>query len=176
MPRPPRSGRNKRLNIIDTPGHVDFTIEVERSLRVLDGAVCVLDCNQGVEPQTETVWRQGNRYEVPRIVLPIKWTAMGADFFNCRMSIRSATASAPRPVALQIPIGSDRNFAGIIDLVAHEGQPLYGERKSSAAVFETSIFRMTSQGQAQEFRPLVEIAACKLDDDASPCSIWKARS
>ena len=83
----------KRLNIIDTPGHVDFTIEVERSLRVLDGAVCVLDSNQGVEPQTETVWRQGDQYRVPRIVFANKMDKIGADFYQCLKT--SSIASAP---------------------------------------------------------------------------------
>src|SRR5581483_6162068 len=94
----------KRLNIIDTPGHVDFTIEVERSLRVLDGAVCVLDSNQGVEPQTETVWRQGDKYKVPRIVFANKMDKVGA-----------------KPVAIQLPIGSEQNFRGIVDLVRMKG-------------------------------------------------------
>src|SRR6187549_2914631 len=80
--------KNKRLNIIDTPGHVDFTIEVERSLRVLDGAVVVLDGNQGVEPQTETVWRQGDKYRVPRIVFANKMDKIGADFFKCMDDIK----------------------------------------------------------------------------------------
>src|SRR5665811_1428085 len=93
----------KRLNIIDTPGHVDFTIEVERSLRVLDGAVVVLDSNQGVEPQTETVWRQGDKYKVPRIVFANKMDKIGADFFKCMDDIK--TRLGAKPVAIQLPIG-----------------------------------------------------------------------
>ena len=84
----------KRLNIIDTPGHVDFTIEVERSLRVLDGAVCVLDSNQGVEPQTETVWRQGDKYNVPRIIFSNKMDKTGADFFMCFDDIKDKIGRA----------------------------------------------------------------------------------
>ncbi len=105
----------KRLNIIDTPGHVDFTIEVERSLRVLDGAVTVLDANAGVEPQTETVWRQGDKYGVPRIVFANKMDKIGADFDRCISDIRERLGA--RPVAIQIPIGAEDDFRGVIDLI-----------------------------------------------------------
>ena len=107
--------QGKRLNIIDTPGHVDFTIEVERSLRVLDGAVCVLDSNQGVEPQTETVWRQGDKYGVPRIIFANKMDKTGADFYMCVDDIKEKLGA--RAVPLQLPIGSEQNFKGIIDLL-----------------------------------------------------------
>jgi len=106
---------NKRLNIIDTPGHVDFTIEVERSLRVLDGAVCVLDSNQGVEPQTETVWRQGDKYAVPRIVFCNKMDKTGASFEQCLKDIRERLGA--RPVPIQWPIGAEADFKGLVDLV-----------------------------------------------------------
>ncbi|MER2604904.1 MAG: elongation factor G, partial [Siculibacillus sp.] len=102
-------------NIIDTPGHVDFTIEVERSLRVLDGAVCVLDSNQGVEPQTETVWRQGDKYNVPRIIFCNKMDKIGADFDRCISDIKVRLGA--RPIPIQIPIGAESNFAGLVDLV-----------------------------------------------------------
>jgi elongation factor G len=105
----------KRLNIIDTPGHVDFTIEVERSLRVLDGAVAVLDGNQGVEPQTETVWRQADRYNVPRIVFVNKMDKIGADFNKCVESIRDRLGV--KAVPIQIPIGSESSLKGLVDLV-----------------------------------------------------------
>ncbi len=104
-----------RLNIIDTPGHVDFTIEVERSLRVLDGAVAVLDGNQGVEPQTETVWRQADRYHVPRIVFVNKMDKIGADFEMCLATIRERLGV--KAVPIQLPIGSESSLKGIIDLV-----------------------------------------------------------
>src|ERR1700691_4304212 len=100
--------RNKRLNIIDTPGHVDFTIEVERSLRVLDGAICVLDSNQGVETQTETVWRQGDRYNVPRIVFCSKMDKTAADFFRC--FTHSLDRLGAKRVAIQLPIGAEAQF------------------------------------------------------------------
>ena len=105
----------KRLNIIDTPGHVDFTIEVERSLRVLDGAVAVLDGNQGVEPQTETVWRQADRYDVPRIVFVNKMDKTGADFEMCLATIRDRLGV--KAVPIQLPIGSETNLKGLVDLV-----------------------------------------------------------
>ncbi len=104
-----------RLNIIDTPGHVDFTIEVERSLRVLDGAVCVLDSNQGVEPQTETVWRQGDKYAVPRIVFCNKMDKTGASFEQCLKDIRERLGA--KPVPIQLPVGAEAEFKGLIDLV-----------------------------------------------------------
>ena len=104
-----------RFNIIDTPGHVDFTIEVERSLAVLDGAVCVLDANAGVEPQTETVWRQADRYKVPRIVFVNKMDKIGADFFNCVKMIKDRTGATPAPI--QLPIGSETELEGHVDLI-----------------------------------------------------------
>src|SRR5919106_1542675 len=103
--------RDKRLNIIDTPGHVDFTIEVERSLRVLDGAVCVLDGNQGVEPQTETVWRQADKYNVPRVVFVNKMDKVGADFDKCVDDL--VTRVAANPVCIQIPIGAENAIKGV---------------------------------------------------------------
>src|SRR3954465_11877461 len=109
----------KRLNIIDTPGHVDFPMGVERSVRGLDGAVVVLDSNQGVEPQTETVWRQGDKYKVPRIVFANKMDKIGADFFKCLDDIKSRLGA--KPVAIQLPIGAEQQFKGLIDLVRMVG-------------------------------------------------------
>ena len=114
-----------RFNIIDTPGHVDFTIEVERSLAVLDGAVVLLDGNAGVEPQTETVWRQADRYKVPRIVFVNKMDKTGADFFNCVKMIKDRTGATPMPVAL--PIGAEEKLEGIIDLITMEEWVYQGE-------------------------------------------------
>ena len=105
-----------RFNIIDTPGHVDFTIEVERSLAVLDGAVVVLDANAGIEPQTETVWRQADRYKVPRIVFVNKMDKIGADFFKCVDMVKDRTGATPLPINL--PIGAENEFEGLVDLVS----------------------------------------------------------
>ncbi len=121
-----------RINIIDTPGHVDFTIEVERSLRVLDGAVCVLDANAGVEPQTETVWRQADKYHVPRMVFINKMDKMGADFFRCIEMMQKRLGATP--VATQIPIGSEESFAGVVDLVRM--QAIYWDEASNGMVYE----------------------------------------
>src|ERR1700724_493736 len=119
----------KRLNIIDTPGHVDFTIEVERSLRVRDGAVWLLDSNQGVEPQTETVWRQGDKYRVPRIVFANKMDKTGADFYKCMQDIVDRLGA--KPIAIQLPIGSENNFKGLVDLVRMKGV-IWAEEKLDA--------------------------------------------
>ncbi len=106
-----------RINIIDTPGHVDFTVEVERSLRVLDGAVALFDSVSGVEPQSETVWRQADKYKVPRICFVNKMDRAGADFFNCVTEIREKLNA--KPVPLQIPIGAEENFRGVVDLITN---------------------------------------------------------
>jgi len=109
------SWRDHRINIIDTPGHVDFTIEVERSLRVLDGAVAVFDGVAGVEPQSETVWRQADKYHVPRICFVNKLDRMGANFYYCVDTIRERLGA--NPLVLQLPIGTEADFVGIVDLV-----------------------------------------------------------
>ncbi len=111
--------RGHRINIIDTPGHVDFTMEVERSLRVLDGAVAVFDAVAGVEPQSETVWRQADRYDVPRICFINKMDRVGANFYASVASIRERLGA--NPVCIQLPIGSENDFKGMVDLVRHGG-------------------------------------------------------
>jgi elongation factor G len=152
----------KRLNIIDTPGHVDFTIEVERSLRVLDGAVCVLDSNQGVEPQTETVWRQGDRYNVPRIVFCNKMDKIGADFFQCLKDIVDRLGA--KPVAIQLPIGAENNFKGIIDLVRMVG--VVWDDETLGAKYKDVEIPADLADQAKEYREKLVEAAVELDDDA----------
>jgi elongation factor G len=107
--------RDHRINIIDTPGHVDFTAEVERSLRVLDGAVAVFDSVAGVQPQSETVWRQADKYKVPRIAFINKMDRTGANFFAAVQSMRERLGA--NPVPLQIPVGAEDNFRGVVDLV-----------------------------------------------------------
>ncbi len=153
---------DKRLNIIDTPGHVDFTIEVERSLRVLDGAVVVLDSNQGVEPQTETVWRQGDKYRVPRIVFANKMDKIGADYFKCMEDIK--TRLGAKPVAIQLPIGAESNFKGLIDLVRMKAR--IWDDELLGAKFEDTDIPEDLLAQAKEYREKMIEAAVELDDDA----------
>jgi elongation factor G len=153
---------DKRLNIIDTPGHVDFTIEVERSLRVLDGAVVVLDSNQGVEPQTETVWRQGDKYKVPRIVFANKMDKIGADFFQCMKDIVDRLGA--KPIAIQLPIGAEQQFKGLIDLVRMKG--VIWNDESLGAKYDDIEIPADLLEQAKEYREKLVEAAVELDDTA----------
>ncbi len=153
--------QDKRLNIIDTPGHVDFTIEVERSLRVLDGAVCVLDGNQGVEPQTETVWRQADKYNVPRVVFVNKMDKIGADFYRCVDDIVGKVGG--KPVCMQLPIGSESNFQGVIDLV--EMKAIVWEDDKGVKFAEREIPADLLE-KAKEYRNMLIEAAVEMDDEA----------
>ncbi|MCC0069455.1 MAG: elongation factor G [Rhodobacteraceae bacterium] len=151
-----------RFNIIDTPGHVDFTIEVERSLAVLDGAICLLDANAGVEPQTETVWRQADRYKVPRIVFVNKMDKIGADFFNCVKMIKDRTGGTPCPVAL--PIGAEDKLEGIIDLIKMEEWVWKGDDLGASWVRQP--IRSDMKDIAEEWRGKMIELAVELDDEA----------
>ncbi|MGI9512871.1 MAG: elongation factor G [Anderseniella sp.] len=152
----------KRLNIIDTPGHVDFTIEVERSLRVLDGAVCVLDSNAGVEPQTETVWRQGDKYRVPRIVFCNKMDKIGADFDKCLSDIKERLGA--RPIAIQMPIGAEDDFKGVIDLVRMKA--IVWKTEDMGAEYTEMDIPAELQDRADELRLEMIEAAVELDEPA----------
>ncbi len=152
----------KRLNIIDTPGHVDFTIEVERSLRVLDGAVAVLDGNQGVEPQTETVWRQADRYNVPRIVFVNKMDKIGADFQMCLKTIRERLGV--KAVPIQLPIGSESNLKGIVDLVRMKA--VVWESEGLGANYHDADIPADMKAEAEEARNYMIENAVELDDEA----------
>jgi elongation factor G len=154
--------KDKRLNIIDTPGHVDFTIEVERSLRVLDGAVCCLDANAGVEPQTETVWRQADRYKVPRMVFVNKMDKLGADFFNCVKMIEDRLGATP--LCIQLPIGSENEFEGLIDLLTMKELVWQGE--NLGATWEVREIRAELADQAAEYREKLVETAVELDEAA----------
>jgi elongation factor G len=150
-----------RINIIDTPGHVDFTIEVERSLRVLDGAVAVFDGVAGVEPQSETVWRQADKYGVPRMCFVNKMDRTGADFFMCLGMIKDRLGA--NAVVLQIPIGAEENFEGVIDLV--KMQEIVWKAESLGAEFEYRDIRADLQEQANEYREKLIETAVEADDD-----------
>ncbi len=150
-----------RFNIIDTPGHVDFTIEVERSLAVLDGAVCVLDANAGVEPQTETVWRQADRYKVPRVVFVNKMDKIGADFFNCVHMIADRTGATPLPI--QMPIGAESEFAGLIDIITMKEWVWQTEDLGASWVIQD--IRPELREKAEELRAnMIEIVVDQDDD------------
>ncbi len=151
-----------RMNIIDTPGHVDFTIEVERSLAVLDGAVAVLDANAGVEPQTETVWRQADRYKVPRIVFVNKMDKIGADFFNCVRMIEDRTGARAVPVG--VPIGAENELEGLIDLVTMEEWLWQGEDLGASWI--KAPIRAELQDMANEWREKMVEAAVEEDEAA----------
>src|SRR6201996_7284603 len=152
----------KRLNIIDTPGHVDFTIEVERSLRVLDGAVAVLDGNQGVEPQTETVWRQADRYNVPRIVFVNKMDKIGADFEKCVESMRDRLGV--KAVPIQLPIGSESQFVGLIDLIRMKA--VIWEAAGLGANYHGAEIPEPLRAAAEEARHFMVENSVELDDEA----------
>ena len=152
----------KRLNIIDTPGHVDFTIEVERSLRVLDGAVAVLDGNQGVEPQTETVWRQADRYDVPRIVFVNKMDKIGADFEMCLRTIRERLGV--KAVPIQLPIGSEAALKGLIDLVRMKA--VVWESEGLGANYHDEEIPADMKAACEEARHYMVENAVELDDEA----------
>jgi elongation factor G len=152
----------KRCNIIDTPGHVDFTIEVERSLRVLDGAVCVLDSNQGVEPQTETVWRQGDKYAVPRIVFCNKMDKTGASFEQCLKDIKERLGA--RAIPIQLPIGAEADFKGIIDLVRMKA--VVWDNEELGAKYHDEDIPADMLAAAEEARANMIEACAELDDAA----------
>ncbi|XP_004298671.1 PREDICTED: elongation factor G-2, chloroplastic [Fragaria vesca subsp. vesca] len=151
-----------RINIIDTPGHVDFTLEVERALRVLDGAICLFDSVAGVEPQSETVWRQADKYGVPRICFVNKMDRLGANFFRTRDMIVSNLGA--KPLVLQIPVGAEDNFKGVIDLVKMRAIIWSGEELGAKFTYEDIPSDL--QELADEYRSLMIETIVELDDEA----------
>ena len=149
-----------RINIIDTPGHVDFTVEVERSLRVLDGAVGVFDAQNGVEPQSENVWRQADTYNVPRMAFMNKMDKLGADFFgSCNQLI---TKLGKNPVLVQIPIGKEDSFQGIIDLFEMQAYVFNGDKGDDIQVGEIPA---DLKDQAEEYHSKLIEQCVELDED-----------
>src|SRR5690349_19284992 len=152
--------RDFRINIIDTPGHVDFTVEVERSLRVLDGAIAVFDSVAGVEPQSETVWRQADHYKVPRIAFMNKMDRVGADFFASVQSMVDRLGA--RPVPVQLPIGREDEFRGVVDLVEMQGQVWTDELGQQAETIEIPSELVE---QAEEYHHQLIDAVADHDDE-----------
>ncbi|MDI3298952.1 MAG: elongation factor G [Bacillota bacterium] len=152
--------KDHRIDIIDTPGHVDFTVEVERALRVLDGVIAIFDAKNGVEPQSETVWRQADRYGVPRIAFINKMDSVGADFFASVRSIRERLGANPVPV--QIPIGAEEGFAGVVDLVREKA--IYWVDELGTRMEEREI-PAEWKAQADEWREKLLESVAELDDD-----------
>lgn len=151
-----------RINIIDTPGHVDFTLEVERALRVLDGAICLFDSVAGVEPQSETVWRQADKYGVPRICFVNKMDRLGANFYRTRDMI--VTNLGAKPLVLQLPIGSEDNFQGVIDLVKMKAIVWSGEELGAKFAYEDIPTDL--QERAQEYKSQLIETVVEQDDEA----------
>ncbi|GHB01780.1 elongation factor G [Algimonas arctica] len=151
----------KRLNIIDTPGHVDFTIEVERSLRVLDGAVALLDANAGVEPQTETVWRQADKYQVPRMIFINKMDKIGASFYNSVQSVKDRLGG--NALEMQLPIGSEDQFKGVVDLVKNVAYMWEAEADLGAS-YETVPVPEDMKEKVAEYRTALIEAVAEMDD------------
>ena len=151
---------DKRINIIDTPGHVDFTIEVERSLRVLDGSVCVFDSVAGVEPQSETVWRQADKYGVPRMCFINKMDRVGADFYRCVDMIVDRLGATP--LVIQLPLGSESNFKGLIDLVKMKS--IVWQEESLGAKFVYEDISDDMKAKADEYREKLIETIVELDD------------
>jgi elongation factor G len=153
----------KRINIIDTPGHVDFTIEVERSLRVLDGAVALLDANQGVEPQTETVWRQADKYGVPRMIFVNKMDKIGADFYVSVQMVKDRLGA--KPLVLQLPLGVESSFAGIIDLVRMKA--VVWDDEALGAKFHDEEIPANLLDEAKKYREMLVEHAVEVDEAAT---------
>ena len=149
-----------RFNIIDTPGHVDFTIEVQRSLRVLDGAVLLLDSQAGVEPQSETVWRQANEYKVPRIIFSNKMDKMGADFYSSLQSVKDRLGA--KTAAIELPIGAENEFSGVIDLVTMKAYQYDGSQDENAVEIEIPA---DLKDKAEEYRNILIETAADYDEE-----------
>ncbi|HEV2212398.1 MAG TPA: GTP-binding protein, partial [Gammaproteobacteria bacterium] len=150
-----------RINIIDTPGHVDFTIEVERSLRVLDGACAVFCAVGGVEPQSETVWRQANKYKVPRLAFVNKMDRAGADFFRVYKQVKERLGANAVPI--EIPIGAEENFKGVVDLVKMKA--IYWDEATQGMKFEEKEIPAELQAQAKEWHDKMVEAAAEASDE-----------